>query len=295
MFTLDPATGILTFGDGVHGRAGPGRVPQRGRPRLRHRGRDGRPATGRRPGVGRAQHPRADRRHRAGDHHGFRRRDVRRRCCVAAGATVRSRLRAVAASDYATLGARAPPASSVARAHCLPAHDLRLGAATVPGTVTVVVVPQLGGSPRTPPMPTPELLAAVARPSRPADGRPRRHAWWPSRPAFREIAVTALLVGAAGADLALLESTTRDRIDAWLNPTVGGDGTGWPFGGTVRWDALVRVLLGRRARPAGAVARLSFRVGGRRLPACTDVPLAPDELVWPGGHVLETQRGGGGS
>jgi hypothetical protein len=113
-------------------------------------------------------------------------------------------------------------------------------------------------------------------------------------PTFREVAVSALLVGAEGADLALLESATRDRIDSWLSPTVGGDGTGWPFGGTVRWDALVRVLVAD-VPGLDAVARLSFRVGGRRLPACTDVPLAPDELVWPGGHVLETVRGGGGS
>jgi hypothetical protein len=27
---------------------------------------------------------------------------------------------------------------------------------------------------------------------------------------------------------------------------------------------------------------------------CTDVVLAPDELVWPGGHVLESRRGDAG-
>jgi hypothetical protein len=49
-------------------------------------------------------------------------------------------------------------------------------------------------------------------------------------------------------------------------------------------------LLGRVA-DLQAVSRLSFRVGNRRLPVCSDVTLAPDELVWPGGHVLETRRG----
>jgi hypothetical protein len=58
----------------------------------------------------------------------------------------------------------------------------------------------------------------------------------------------------------------------------------------VRWDALVRVLLAD-VPDLQAVSSLSFRSGNRRLPVCADVQLAPDELVWPIGHVLESQRG----
>ena len=112
-------------------------------------------------------------------------------------------------------------------------------------------------------------------------------------PVYRDVAVTALLVGAPGADLALLESNARDRIDTWLGPLTGSDGLGWPFGGTVRWDALVRVLLAD-VPDLEAVSSLSFRAGNRRFPVCTDVVLAPDELVWPGGHVLESRRGEAG-
>ena len=289
VFTLDPATGILTFGDGKNGHA----VPAGYRNVI---------AREYATGGGTAGLP------RAGDVVSAERSipgltgatvltistgsdaepptDLLRR----GGATVRSRLRAVAASDYGSM-ALATPGVSVARAHCLPAHDTRLGAATVPGTVTVVVLPN-SADPKTPPIPNSELLSAVA------DHLGSRAGVLGATivavaPAFREIAVNALLVGAEGADLALLESTTRDRINTWLSPTAGGHGTGWPFGGTVRWDALVRVLVADI--PAlDAVARLSFRVGGRRLPACTDVPLAPDELVWPGSHILETQRTDGG-
>lgn len=205
------------------------------------------------------------------------------------GGTIRSRLRAVAASDYGSM-ALDTPGVSVARAHCLPAHDTRLAGATVPGAVTVVVLPDSTDN-KSRPMPSSELLAAVADHLGSRTGVLGATVVAVS-PAFREIAVNALLVGVEGADLALLESTTRDRINTWLSPTVGGDGTGWPFGGTVRWDALVRTLVDD-IPTLDAVAQLSFRVGGRRLPACTNVPLAPDELVWPGSHILETQRTGG--
>jgi hypothetical protein len=105
-------------------------------------------------------------------------------------------------------------------------------------------------------------------------------------PRYRDVVVQGLLVGRAGTDLATLVSTARDRIDRWLSPTVGGDGTGWPFGGTVSWDALVRILLAE-VPALEAASQLSFRVNGRRLAPCADVPLAPDELPWPGAHVLE--------
>jgi hypothetical protein len=110
-------------------------------------------------------------------------------------------------------------------------------------------------------------------------------------PRFRIVAVTALLVGGTSTDLARLESQVRTRIDEWLDPLAGAEGTGWPFGGAVRWDALARVLLDEVAE-LQAVSRPSFRVDGRRLPACTDVVLASDELVWRGSHVLATVREG---
>jgi predicted phage baseplate assembly protein len=289
VFTLDPATGILTFGDGRTGRA----VPAGYRNVI---------ARAYATGGGTAGLP------RAGDQLSTERSipgltgatvlaittgsDAEPPAALLrrGGASVRSRQRAVAASDYGSL-ASATPGVSVARAHCLPARDTRLGGATAPGTVTVVVLPNSVG-PKTPPMPSSELLAAVADDLGSRTGVLGTTVVAVS-PAFREIAVNALLVGGEGVDLALLVSKTRDRIDAWLSPTVGGDGTGWPFGGTVRWDALVRVLVADIPE-LDAVARLSFRVGGRRLPACTDVPLAPDELVWPGSHILETLRTGGG-
>ena len=284
-FTLDPGTGILTFGDGVQGRAVP--AGYRNVVALEYGtggGTVGLPGTGDTlsserslPGLTGATvlsiTTGADLETPA---------EMLRR----GGATIRSRQRAVASADYAAL-AVGTPGVEIARAHALPARDARLGAGAVPGSVTVVVLPVAQRADR-PPTPSAETLAAVAEHLAVASGVLGASVVTVS-PAFREVSANALLVATPGADLATLESLVRDRIDDWLGPTSGGDGTGWPFGGTVRWDALVRVLVAE-FEDLDAVARLSFRVGGRRLAPCADVPLAPDELVWPGSHVLETQR-----
>lgn len=289
VFTLEPASGILTFGDGRHGRAvaagyrnvvagtyatggGTAGLPRPGDQLASERSV---------PGLTGATMLTLSTGSEAETPSQLLRRGP---------ATIRSRLRAVAASDYAT-AALDTAGVAVARAHCLPATDVRSSGADVAGTVTVLVVPRTrpGTAAVLPPMPDAELLATVA------DELARRAGVLGASvvavaPAYRDLAVTALLVGSPTADLAMLESAARDALDDWLSPLTGGpEGAGWPFGATVRWDAAVRMLLGR-VPALVAVSRLSFRVGNRRLPVCSDVALAPDELVWPGGHVLETRR-----
>ena len=78
----------------------------------------------------------------------------------------------------------------------------------------------------------------------------------------------------------------RTRIDAWLDPFIGGDGSGWPFGAAVRWHELVRMLLDT-VPGLDAISRVTFVVDGRQLSGCVDVVLAPGELVWPATHLLE--------
>ena len=289
VFTLDPATGVLTFGDGRAGRA----IPAGYRNVVARSYATG--GTGQAPPkVGDTLAPDRSVPGLTGatvlSLSSASPAESPTQLLARGPATVRSRGRAVAATDYAT-AALDTASGGVARAHCLAARDVRTSGAVAPGTVTVLVVPRTTDL-STPPIPTDELLAAVA------DDLARRTGVAGATvvtvaPVYREVAVTALLVGAPGADLALLESNARDRIDKWLSPLTGGDGLGWPFGGTVRWDALVRVLLAD-VPDLEAVSSLSFRAGNRRLPVCTDVVLAPDELVWPGGHVLESRRGEAG-
>jgi predicted phage baseplate assembly protein len=286
VFTLDPGTGILTFGDGRAGRA----IPAGYRNVVARSYATGAPGQSP-PAVGDTLAPNRSVPGLTGATvlalSAASPAESPAQVLARGPASVRSRGRAVAATDYAT-AALETGSGGVARAHCLAARDVRASGAVAPGTVTVLVVPR-STDPSTPPMPTDELLAEVAD-TLARDKGVAGVTVVTVAPVYREVAVTALLVGRRGSDLALLESTARDRIDKWLSPLTGGDGTGWAFGGPVRWDALVRVLLAD-VPDLQAVSSLSFRAGNRRLPVCTDVELAPDELVWPGPHVLESQRG----
>jgi predicted phage baseplate assembly protein len=287
-FTLDPGAGLLTFGDGARGRA----VPDGYRNVIARRYRTGGGIAGL-PRPGDVLPPLRT----VPDLTGAAvlsittgsDAETQARLLVRGPAAIRSRLRAVAPEDYATL-ALGTPGVDVARAHCLPGRDPASHACRAPGTVGVVVVPRTAQG-TGPPVPTPELLAVVAGHLARTTGIVGARVIAVG-PTYRPIAVQGLLVGAPGTDLATLVSAARDRIDAWLDPITGGDGGGWPFGGAVRWNALVQILL---AGVPGleAASQLSFRVAGRRLPPCTDVPLVPGELVAPGAHVLEAVQGSG--
>ena len=170
VFTLDPATGVLTFGDGRAGRA----IPTGYRNVVARSY-----ATG---GAGQAPPP------KVGDTLSPDRSvpgltgatvlslttaspaESPAQLLARGPATVRSRGRAVAPSDYAT-AALDTPSGGVARAHCLAARDVRRSGGVAPGTVTVLVVPRSTDA-STPPVPTDELLAEVADSLRGARGSP---------------------------------------------------------------------------------------------------------------------------
>jgi len=288
VFVLDPGAGELTFGDGAQGRAVPdGYRNVIARLYRAGGGTSGLPAPGdvlpperSTPGLTGAAVLSITTGSDAEAQPALLRRGP---------AAIRSRLRAVAPEDYATL-ALGTPGVDIARAHCLPGQDPAAPGGSLPGTVGVVVVPRTTPG-QGPPAPSAETLAVVA-------GYLARTAGIVGAqvvtvgPRYRQIAVQGLLVGAPGSDLATLVSIARDRIDSWLDPVTGGDGSGWPFGGTVRWDAMVRVLLDG-VPYLEAASQLSFRVDGRRLAPCTDVPFRPGELAWPGGHILEAVQGSG--
>ena len=74
-------------------------------------------------------------------------------------------------------------------------------------------------------------------------------------------------------------------LDGYLHPLTGGDaGTGWPFGGPLQHVALVRRLLS--VPGVLAVPQLTVALDGVRYPPCTDVPIPPNTLPWPDGHLL---------
>jgi hypothetical protein len=74
-------------------------------------------------------------------------------------------------------------------------------------------------------------------------------------------------------------------LDRYFHPLTGGDDReGWPFGGTLRYSTVLRLLT--NVKGVRAVPRLNFVVDGFRIPACTDHAIAADGLFWPEGHQV---------
>jgi hypothetical protein len=289
VFVLEPTSGVLTFGDGLTGRA----VPEGYRNVLARAYQTGGGTAGL-PVPGDLLPPEVS----VPDLTGLRVAVITTGSGLeTAGsllrrgpAVVRSRNRAVAAADYATT-ALATPGADIARAHCLPGADPAGSAADRPGSVGVIVVSRapLGTVPVADTVTLQKVADHLAQETGVVGARVVAVA-----PTYRRIAVHCLLVGTPSADLARLVAASRARIDAWLDPLVGGEGSGWPFGSAVRWHELVRMLLDN-VPGLDAISRVTFVVDGRQLSECADVVLAPGELVWPATHLLEAvpaTRGG---
>ena len=92
----------------------------------------------------------------------------------------------------------------------------------------------------------------------------------------------------------MCSSRPGPRWTATCTRISGGDaGAGWPFGGPLQHVALTRCLL--QVPGVQAVPQLNVVLDGVRYPPCTDVPIPPNTLPWssPGGHRLVPVPGAG--
>jgi hypothetical protein len=202
---------------------------------------------------------------------------------------LRSVQRAVTASDYELLAREADVAGQIARVRCVPGFDLSVADAAArskpsAGVVSVIIVPKAGNAIQ-------PLLAAVA-----AYLEPRRLLATRVRvvgPRFVPIhvRVTVRLLPDA------LESATKARIvealTRYLDPLVGRDGDGWPFGRSVNVSEIYRLLdtlpgvdfVTRTVAAGSQLDELSTDDAGRRVRNDADelvgITLARDELVQP--------------
>jgi len=89
------------------------------------------------------------------------------------------------------------------------------------------------------------------------------------------------------ADVTLAIHAASRALDTWFDPVVGGaTGEGWPFGGAIVYDALIRFLLRSLAGTVSAVPRLLLVVDGVRSAHCADVAIPANHLLWPSAHEL---------
>ncbi|WP_223164720.1 putative baseplate assembly protein [Massilia mucilaginosa] len=195
---------------------------------------------------------------------------------------LRARNRAVTVADY-ELESFAAQGADVTRAHGVGGTHAGLNNARVPGTVSVFLL-----GPRavaTPPYPSQASLDAVAS-HLSSKVAPAGVEVVAAAPHFHEVSVRATLAVAIHADFGEVLRATLRELDGYFDPLAGGgDGRGWPFGGVIKYAALVRHLI---AHVPGLVAlsTLNLTVDGEALGACSDFTPQPHSLLWPLPHEL---------
>jgi predicted phage baseplate assembly protein len=282
-FTVDRARRLLVFGDGVAGR-----IPVPASPDaitldyLGGAGTDGNVGYGLRwiaagGGAAEAENPVAAR----GGAETETAEEARARTAEELGKVER----AVSAADFETL-ARGTPGVAVARAHAAVGYHPGFPCLTLPGAVTLFVVPavphgeeiavdddaQLGA-----PVPDPGMLRAVAR------RLDRRRLLTtevfvlPAR--YRPVRVAATVT--APTELhAELRQRLHLRLSTFLDPLIGGeDGIGQPFGASASPSQLRReaeAALG----DDGEIRAFAIGIdGGPADETCDRIPIGPHELL----------------
>lgn len=205
-----------------------------------------------------------------------------------AGMALQSNNRAVTVEDFEYMATQAPGAN-VARALALPLFHPDFPNGQVPGVVTVIVVPN---SPAPNPTPNQTTLQAVCK-------YLDAHRLLTSElfvvgPVYRVIQVQVQVVVAPGSDLATVQNAVQAALTTFFDPLQGGtDGTGWPFGGTIYYSDVYRVILNVAGVQRILDNQLLFYLDGQVQTFCRDVAINPGELLSndPQGHVVNVSYG----
>ena len=282
VFTLDAASGIVTFGDGTNGAAVP--------PGFRNvqavkyevgSGQEGGVQSDEittllnsAPMVTGASNPLPA--------SGGVNAESRRETIQRGPAAIRAQHRAVTVADYALM-ARFAPGADVRKAHAIANFHPWFPGQPVPGVVGVLICPPVedGG----PPIPDEAALRAVSE-YLTREVAPAGVEVVAAAPRFRRIRTEVGFQATEDADVGQLVRRLIELLDQYLHPLSGGaDGRGWPVGGTLRFSELMRHLLSKAAG-VRAIPRLRLIVDGVPQNRCADVPLGPTELFWPEGHQV---------
>lgn len=192
--------------------------------------------------------------------------------------SLKSKCRAVTSEDFETL---AMQAGNVSRAKALPLRHPDFPGIDIPGTITVLVVPETDEPNPLPGEATLRNVCAYLN-----ERRLLTSELYVGKPEYRRIEVDCRLVVADGHDPAEVLEAVENALDGYFHPLSGGeDGAGWPFGGSVYFSMVYRQVLS--VAGVGRVDRLLLSVDGESVPECTDIDLEPNELAYADGHTVE--------
>jgi hypothetical protein len=192
---------------------------------------------------------------------------------------VESSGRAVTLEDYEQRAAETP-GTRIARVTAYANLHPDFPCFEAPGMITVIVLPFL---PKGRPSPTPGLLHEVA-----SYLRPRRVIGTRVEvvgPTYLQVTVNAAVQSKTGTGKTDLQSLTVKALNTFLDPLTGGpEGTGWPFGRDVYRAEIMRIL--SQVTGVDYVASLEL-VAGTGPAQCGNVCLGPTWLVASGAHQIQ--------
>jgi hypothetical protein len=193
-----------------------------------------------------------------------------------AGQALQSRGRAVTEADFETIAKMAGP---VGRAEALPLVHPSFPGIQVPGAVSVVIVPTVGGLA---PRPSDTLLRQVCACLDAA--RLLTTEVYVIPPTYLSVRVITELVTTPDVDAGTLQGRAVAALETLFHPLTGGnDGKGWPFGGTIYFSVVLRALM---ALAVTRVASMTIELDGMTYPPCTDVPVPALTLLASAEHVV---------
>lgn len=190
---------------------------------------------------------------------------------------LRSRDRAVSNSDFEYL---ATQAGNVRRAKALPFFHPQFPGLKVPGTVSVVVVPDTDDPA---PQASDGLLRTVC--SYLDARRLLATELFVLRPLYQLVLIQGDVIAADDADLAQLGIAIEQSLLDYFHPLKGGEkGDGWPFGGTIYYSRVYQRLLSISG--VASISDLTIVLDGEAQPPCTDIPIQPHALLYSVQHAV---------
>jgi predicted phage baseplate assembly protein len=191
---------------------------------------------------------------------------------------LKTRCRAVTADDFQTL---ARQAANIARANTIPLANPAFPGVAVPGSITVVVVPN---TPDPAPMPTAATLRTVC-----AYLNQRRlltAELYVVPPTYQKVQIRASIIAEDSADLAEVTTAVTNALLTYLHPLNGGDdGLGWPFGGPIYYSPLFQQIFSTPG--VQRVESVVINLDGTAYPPCQDVPIQAGALVYSTDHQVQ--------
>lgn len=197
---------------------------------------------------------------------------------------LQSKDRAVTPDDFQYLATQAPGAN-VKRAYALALYHPNFPNGPIPGVVTVIVVPN---SPDPAPTPNQTTLKAVC--AYLDTHRLLTSEVYVVGPVYRKIKVQVQLVVDPSFDLATVKNNVQSNLTTFFDPLKGGkDETGWPFGGTVYYSDVYRVIIETDGVQRIQDNQLLILLDDQLQTFCRDVPIKQGELLYsdPNGHEVD--------